>query len=235
MAKSFGIVVFPGSNCDHDCYHVVSHVFGANAEYIWHKDDFNSKNYDCIILPGGFSYGDYLRPGAISQFSPVMTEIKNFAEGGGLVIGICNGFQILCESGLLPGALIRNKGLKFICDNVTVRVENNITPYTTDYDKGSVLTIPIAHADGSYFADKDTLSKLEDGGQVAFRYCNASGEVDNTSNPNGSVNSIAGIVNEGGNVLGMMPHPERACEEELSLTDGRGLFTSLLKAAVEKV
>jgi phosphoribosylformylglycinamidine synthase I len=227
----FGVIVYPGSNCDHDCYHVVKHVFGQEAEYVWHKSH-DIKGFDCLVLPGGFSYGDYLRVGAIARFSPVMEEVKRFAKKGGLVIGICNGFQILCESGLLPGALIMNRELKFICSDCFIRVENNSTPFTRTYAKGQVLEIPIAHADGNYFADKETLKGLEDSGRIVFRYSTAAGEITPGANPNGAVANIAGIINEKGNVLGMMPHPERASERELGSTDGRGVFESLIKVLV---
>jgi phosphoribosylformylglycinamidine synthase len=227
----FGVIVYPGSNCDHDCYHAVKHVFGQETEYVWHKS-FEIKGFDCLILPGGFSYGDYLRPGAIARFSPVMEEINKFALRGGLVIGICNGFQILCEAGLLPGALMMNKGLKFICERTFIRVENNSTPFTRAYKKGQVLDIPIAHADGNFFADDDTLKRLEDRDLVVFRYSTPDGRISPEANPNGAVANIAGIINEKGNVIGMMPHPERACESELGGTDGRGVFESLLKVLV---
>jgi phosphoribosylformylglycinamidine synthase len=227
----FGVIVYPGSNCDHDCYHAVKHVFGQEAEYVWHKA-MEIKGFDCLILPGGFSYGDYLRPGAIARFSPVMEAINRFARNGGLVIGICNGFQILCEAGLLPGALIMNRGLKFICKKTFVRVENNSTTFTRAYEKGQVVEIPIAHADGNFFADEDTLKGLEDGERIVFRYSTPEGGITPEANPNGAVANIAGIVNDRGNVLGMMPHPERACEKELGGTDGRGVFESLLKVLV---
>ena len=228
----FGVLVYPGSNCDHDCYHATKHVFSSETEYVWHKEEkprLSDGGFDCLIVPGGFSYGDYLRPGAIASYSPVMDGVREFAEDGGLVIGICNGFQILCEAGLLPGALIRNKGLKFICKTVALRVENNKTPFTTSYEKGEVVNIPIAHADGSYYCDDETLAELEEGSRVVFRYSTPEGEITNDANPNGAVSNIAGIINEKGNVLGMMPHPERAIEEALSMTDGRGVFESLLK------
>lgn len=223
----FGILVFPGSNCDHDCYHVVKHVMGVEAEYVWHKEQ-ELKGFDCVIVPGGFSYGDYLRAGAIAGFSPVTEALKNFASSGGLVIGICNGFQILCEAGILPGALTMNKGLKFICKDTSIKVENADTAFTSSYDAGSTLRLPIAHADGSYFADTETIKQLEDNGQILFRYATEDGRVNEEANPNGSINNIAGIVNEKGNVLGMMPHPERASESELGNTDGKGLFESIL-------
>lgn len=225
----FGIVVFPGSNCDHDCYHVVKHVFNKDAGYIWHKDT-SLKGYDCVILPGGFSYGDYLRTGAIASSSPVMNEVVSFAKKGGLVLGICNGFQILTEAGLLPGALMRNRGLKFICSHVPVRVDNNSTPFTAKYGKNEVVDIPVAHADGNYFADADTIKRLEDSGRIAFRYSTPGGEATGEANPNGALLNIAGIVNEGGNVLGMMPHPERASESELGSVGGRGVFESIISA-----
>ncbi|MBI5468206.1 MAG: phosphoribosylformylglycinamidine synthase subunit PurQ [Deltaproteobacteria bacterium] len=225
----FGIIVFPGSNCDHDCYHVVKHVFGQKAEYIWHKDT-GLKGFDCLILPGGFSYGDYLRTGAIARFSPVMNEVVSFADKGGLVLGICNGFQVLTEAGLLPGVLMRNRDLKFICKETSVRVENNRTAFTSSYRQGEPVRIPIAHADGNYYADPDTVKALEDNGRVVFRYSTPSGEATPEANPNGSVNNIAGITNSAGNVLGMMPHPERAAESELGSTDGRGVFESIIHA-----
>src|SRR3990170_3176729 len=225
----FGILVFPGSNCDHDCYYAVKRVFGQEAEYIWHKTT-EIKKFDCLILPGGFSYGDYLRTGAIARFSPIMSEVLAFAKRGGLVVGICNGFQILCESGLLPGVLTRNRDLKFICENASVRVENAETPFTKAYKKGQVLTLPIAHADGNYFADADTIKRLEDNGQVVFRYSTIDGKILPEANPNGSINNIAGVINEKRNVIGMMPHPERICEEELGGIDGKGVFGSILNA-----
>lgn len=224
----FGIIVFPGSNCDHDCYHAVKHIFGQKAEYIWHKET-SLKGFDCLILPGGFSYGDYLRTGAIARFSPVMQEVAMFAKRGGLVIGICNGFQILTEAGLLPGVLMRNKTLKFICQNINIRVENNKTIFTKTYQKNQVLNIPIAHADGNYFADKDTVKRLEENNQVIFRYSDQDGKITEDANPNGSVNNIAAIINEKGNVFGTMPHPERMCEYILGGEDGRGIFEGIIK------
>jgi len=223
----FGIVVFPGSNCDHDCYHIVKQVLGQEAEYIWHKDK-EIKGVDCLVLPGGFSYGDYLRTGAIAKFSPIMKSICDFAERGGFVIGICNGFQILVESGLLPGALMRNRDLKFICENRYVRVESSKTPFTKLYNDGEVVNFPIAHADGNYFADDETLKKLQEGDQIIFRYCDAEGNVSDEANPNGSLLNIAGICNKNRNVLGMMPHPERCAEEILGNTDGKRVFESII-------
>jgi phosphoribosylformylglycinamidine synthase len=224
----FGVIVFPGSNCDHDCYHVIKHVFNEEVEYVWHKDTA-LEAFDCIVLPGGFSYGDYLRTGAIARFSPVMDSVVSFAERGGLVLGICNGFQILTEAGLLPGVLMRNRDLKFICEHVYVKVDTSSSVFTGGYEEGSILSIPIAHADGNYFADDDTLERLEGEGRVLFRYSDPDGSITPGANPNGSRSNIAGIVNARGNVMGMMPHPERACEAELGSTDGRGVFESILK------
>ena len=224
----FGIVVFPGSNCDHDCYHVVKNVLGQEAEYIWHKET-EIKGFDCLILPGGFSYGDYLRTGAIAKFSPVMKGLKEFADGGGLVIGICNGFQILVEAGLLPGVLMRNRDLKFICENRYLKVENRDTPFTRLYNKGEVVNFPIAHADGNFFADDETLKRLQDNGQIVFRYCNKDGNTTDDANPNGSLLNIAGVCNEKRNVLGMMPHPERCAEEIMGNIDGKRVFESIFK------
>jgi phosphoribosylformylglycinamidine synthase subunit PurQ / glutaminase len=224
----FGIIVFPGSNCDHDCYHTVKHVMGQEAEYIWHKET-RLVGFDCIMLPGGFSYGDYLRTGAIARFSPVMNEVVHFANKGGRVIGICNGFQILTEAGLLPGVLMRNRSLKFICKNVYVKVENNQNIFADTYGKNQILNIPIAHADGNYYADKDVIKKLEDNNQIVFRYSTHDGRVTEDSNPNGSANNIAAIINEKGNVFGAMPHPERVCESSLGGEDGRGIFEGIIK------
>ena len=228
----FGVVVFPGSNCDHDAYHVISKVIGQPVDFIWHRDS-NLDGYDCIVLPGGFSYGDYLRTGAIASMSPIMRSVVGFANHGGIVIGICNGFQILCESGLLPGALLRNASLAFACRHVNLSVERTDTVFTRDYAKGQVLSIPIAHGDGNYFCDDETLERLEGEGQVLFRYVDATGAPTPESNPNGSRNNIAGILNDRGNVLGMMPHPERASEDALGSADGRGIFTSLAAALAE--
>lgn len=225
----FGIIVFPGSNCDHDCYHAAKHVVGQEAEYVWHKS-VDLSGFDCVVLPGGFSYGDYLRTGAIARFSPVMAEVKKFAEKGGLIIGICNGFQILCEAGLLPGVLMRNRGLKFICSDMSIKVENADTPFTSAYTEGEVLNIPVAHADGNYFADDDTLQELNDEGRVMFRYSTPGGEVSSAANPNGSAGNIAGIINKQGNVMGLMPHPERASEDLLGRTDGKGVFESIVRS-----
>ena len=223
----FGIIVFPGSNCDHDCYHAVKHVLGQEAEYIWHKST-DVAGFDCLILPGGFSYGDYLRTGSIARFSPVMNEVIGYAKKGGLVLGICNGFQILAEAGLLPGVLMRNRDLKFICKRTHVKVENNSTVFTNRYKKGEVLSLPIAHADGNYYADAATLKRLEDTGRIALRYTTAQGEATDEANPNGASNNIAAVINDRGNVMGTMPHPERACESALGARDGRGVFESIL-------
>jgi phosphoribosylformylglycinamidine synthase I len=228
----FGVVVFPGSNCDHDAYHVISKVIGQPVDFIWHRDS-SLEGYDCVVLPGGFSYGDYLRTGAIASLSPVVRSVVEFARRGGYVLGICNGFQILCETGLLPGALMRNSSLSFVCRHVNLRVERAGTDFTRDYGKGQVLSIPVAHGEGNYFCDAETLARLEGEGQVVFRYVDERGETTEAANPNGSLNNIAGIINREGNVLGMMPHPERASEEALGSTDGRGIFTSLATAIAE--
>ena len=223
----FGIVTFPGSNCDYDAFHAVVDAFGEEAVYLWHKDH-DLAGVDVVLLPGGFSYGDYLRAGAIARFSPIMNEVIAHAGRGGPVLAVCNGFQIACEAGLLPGALLRNDSLRFQSDWVRLRVETTATMFTERYDKGAILRIPIAHGEGRFTADVATLDQLEDEGRVVFRYVNAAGEVDPAANPNGSMRGIAGIVNGGGNVLGMMPHPERAVDPLLGSTDGRGVFESLL-------
>jgi len=220
-------VTFPGSNCDYDCYRAVKDVLGAEATYVWHRDT-DLGGADAVILPGGFSYGDYLRAGAIARSSPIMGAVQRFAAEGGPVLGICNGFQVLCEAGLLPGALIRNRTLKFRSMPVYLRVENASTPYTTRYSQGQLLRIPIAHGEGSYIADDATLDRLEAERRVVFRYVDADGAATDAANPNGSARNIAGIVNDGGNVLGMMPHPERAVEALLGSTDGLPLFESLI-------
>ncbi len=225
----FGVIVFPGSNCDHDAYHVISKHVGQPVDFIWHKET-DLSGYDAVIVPGGFSYGDYLRAGALAHFSPVIQSVKEFAKKGKFVFGVCNGFQILCESGLLPGALMRNRGLHFICQHVNIRVENAQTPYTSEIESGEVLSIPIAHAEGNYVCDDETLAELEANNQIIFRYCDENGELSDASNPNGSLKNIAGISNKAGNVLGMMPHPERACEELLGSNDGRDIFRSLTNA-----
>ncbi len=223
----FGVVVFPGSNCDADTLYVLREVLHQPAEFVWHEET-NLQGLDCVILPGGFSYGDYLRTGAIARFSPVMQAVREFANQGGLVLGICNGFQILCEAGLLPGVLMPNKGLRFICKFVTVRVENNRLPFTHLYSEGQVLRIPIAHHGGNYYCTPETLQWLETHRQIVFRYCTPRGEVTPLANPNGSLANIAGICNERGNILGLMPHPERASETLLGSEDGKRLFESLV-------
>ncbi|HEY2848196.1 MAG TPA: phosphoribosylformylglycinamidine synthase subunit PurQ [Pyrinomonadaceae bacterium] len=222
----FGVVVFPGSNCDHDAYHAISKHAGQPVDFIWHQDTDLSR-YDAIIVPGGFSYGDYLRAGALARFSPVMRSLKEFAASGRYVFGICNGFQILCEAGLLPGALRRNAGLHFVCRHVNLKLENSNTPFTTDLDPGKILSIPIAHAEGNYTCDDEAYHGLQENGQIVFRYCDAAGEITSHANPNGSRDNIAGVCNESRNVLGMMPHPERACEPLLGSNDGRDIFRSL--------
>lgn len=218
----FGVVVFPGSNCDHDAYNTLKHILNQDTEFLWHKES-SVGDRNVIIVPGGFSYGDYLRCGAIARFSPIMKDVVRHANNGGIVIGICNGFQILCEAGLLPGALIRNASLKFVCKNVTLKIENNNTIFTGIYGKNNApageITVPVAHGDGNYICDSDTLKSLNDNNQVVFRYKN---------NPNGAIDDIAGIINKKGNVLGMMPHPERASESIVGSSDGRYLFESII-------
>lgn len=225
----FGIVVFPGSNCDRDVATVTEGLLQQPTRMVWHEES-DISDLDVVVVPGGFSYGDYLRCGAIARFSPVMQATIKHAEQGKLVLGICNGFQVLTEAGLLPGALVRNRDLHFICDRVPLKVERNDLPWTQEYRAGEVITLPIAHGEGSYYADPETLTELEANGQVLFRYCTAAGEPENGSNPNGSLNNIAGICNRRGNVLGMMPHPERAAEPILGNTDGLKLFHGLLSA-----
>jgi phosphoribosylformylglycinamidine synthase I len=225
----FGIVVFPGSNCDHDAYHATKHVLGQDAEFLWHKDT-DLKAADALILPGGFSYGDYLRTGAIARFSPIMKEVQAFAARGGPVLGICNGFQILLEAGLIPGAMLRNRSVKFVCAHVNLRVEQTDTPFTCAARKGQVLRIPIAHGEGNYFAAPEVLAKLEANRQVIFRYTTPQGEVTDDANPNGSVNNIAGLCNDARNVVGLMPHPERACESSLGSADGLVILESAVQS-----
>jgi len=220
-------VTFPGSNCDYDAYHAVTEILGEEAVYLWHKDH-DLQGSDVIILPGGFSYGDYLRVGAIARFSPIMQEVAAHAKAGGPVLGICNGFQIACEAGLLPGALMRNSHLQFVSADVRIRVENSDTLFTNRYDRGEVLKIPVAHGDGRFVATDEVLDRLEGEGQVIFRYADADGNISADANPNGSERNIAGIVNDAGNVLGMMPHPERACSPLLGSSDGVRLLESIL-------
>jgi phosphoribosylformylglycinamidine synthase len=228
-SSKFAVVVFPGSNCDHDAYHAARHVLGQEAEFVWHKET-SLRGADVVILPGGFSHGDYLRTGAIARFSPIMQAVAQFAHEGGPVLGICNGFQVLLEAGLLPGAMLRNQDLKFHCEHVHVRVEHVDTPFTRRAAEGQVLQIPIAHGEGNYFADPGVIAELERSRRIIFRYCDAQGRVTDEANPNGSIANIAGICSEGRNVVGLMPHPERACEPVLGSGDGLVLFESVLDA-----
>jgi len=223
----FVVLQFPGSNCDQDCVHVLSSVLGQDAGYLWHKEE-SIGNADAVVVPGGFSYGDYLRTGSIAQFSPVMNAVKAFAGTGGLVIGICNGFQILCESGLLPGALVRNRSLQFRCEHVHLKVPTTDSPFTREVPDGRVLRVPIAHGEGCYFADEETLAGLQANDQILFQYATEAGELTDDANPNGSLLNIAGICNEGRNICGMMPHPERSCEPILGSTDGNLIFQSIV-------
>jgi phosphoribosylformylglycinamidine synthase len=231
----FAVVVFPGSNCEQDTRHVLADVVGQAVEYVWYATAGREAlaGFDCVVLPGGFAYGDYLRVGAIAAIAPVMEAVRAHADGGGLVLGICNGFQVLLEAGLLPGAILRNRSLEFRSQWVHLRVEDDQTPFTGEYRKGQVLRVPIAHGDGNYFADPQTLGEIESGGQVVFRYCDPSGAVTGGGNPNGSVNAIAGLRNRRGNVLGLMPHPERCSEPVLGGTDGLGMWRSLVASLVE--
>jgi phosphoribosylformylglycinamidine synthase subunit PurQ / glutaminase len=227
----FGVLVFPGSNCDHDAFHAISHVLGRPVEFIWHQSQ-DLQGSDALILPGGFSYGDYLRTGAIARFSPVMKAVEKFANSGGLVLGICNGFQILLEAGLLPGAMMRNSGLRFICRHVHLRVETTDSAFTHEANKGQILKIPIAHSDGNYNCDAGTLAELENNRQILFRYTSPDGKDDQAGNPNGSLGNIAGICNRERNVAGLMPHPERAVEAALDSEDGLVIFRSMVGAMV---
>jgi phosphoribosylformylglycinamidine synthase I len=229
----FGVIIFPGSNCDHDAYWTIQQVAKQPVTFLWHESH-DLQNCDAIIVPGGFAFGDYLRTGAIAKFSPVMESVRRFAESGGMVLGICNGFQILCESGLLPGALMRNTGLKYVCKPVQVRVENAATPFTNACSQGEVLTIPIGHMDGNYFCDPESLRELQRNNRIVLRYVTPTGEVSASANPNGSLDNIAGICGEGGNVLGMMPHPERSAEPELGCTDGMKIFHSMVGAMASR-
>jgi len=225
----FGVLVFPGSNCDHDAYHVIAEIAHQPVTFLWH-DSSELENCDAILVPGGFAYGDYLRTGAIARFSPVMQSVKKFAAGGGLVLGICNGFQILCEAGLLPGALMRNAGLKYICKQVHLRTETTDSPFTNKLAPGQVVQIPIGHMEGNYFCDGATLAALKSEERIVFRYCDKDGAATAAANPNGSIENIAGILNEGRNVLGMMPHPDRSSERLLGSADGLLVFESLISA-----
>jgi phosphoribosylformylglycinamidine synthase I len=224
----FGVVIFPGSNCDHDTYYALKGVCKQKTTFLWHKEH-DLKNVDCVILPGGFSYGDYLRSGSIAAFSPLMQEVKEFALKGGLVLGICNGFQVLLELGLLPGAMLRNKNLKFLCQFVHIRVENDKTRFSHRAKKGQILKIPIAHFDGNYFAPPETIQEIKNNSQIVFRYSDAEGQINEEANVNGSAENIAGLINKAGNVLGMMPHPERASEVLLGSEDGRVVFESIIE------
>jgi phosphoribosylformylglycinamidine synthase subunit PurQ / glutaminase len=225
----FGVIIFPGSNCDHDTYNVIAEIAHQPVTFLWH-DSEDLKGVDAVLVPGGFAYGDYLRTGAIARFSPVMQSVKEFAASGGLVLGICNGFQILTESGLLPGALMRNAGLKYICKQVHLRTETSNSPFTSELEKGQVLEIPIGHMEGNYFCEPETLARLEAEDRIAFRYATPNGEVTQDANPNGSLGNIAGILNEGRNVLGMMPHPDRSSEAILGSADGWKIFASMVNA-----
>ncbi|HJX01012.1 MAG TPA: phosphoribosylformylglycinamidine synthase subunit PurQ [Terriglobales bacterium] len=223
----FGVLVFPGSNCDHDAYYVVETAAKQAVTFLWHASH-DLENCDAIIVPGGFAYGDYLRTGAIAKFAPIMHEVSRFAANGGLVLGICNGFQILCEAGLLPGALLRNAGLKYICKPVRLRVESTDTPFTSTCREGEILEIPIGHMEGNYFCDAETLATLNRNGRVIFRYATPDGRIAQEGNPNGSIDNIAGICNEGRNVLGMMPHPDRSADPLLGMSDGFKIFESMV-------
>lgn len=227
----FGVIIFPGSNCDHDCYHALKHVLEQEVEFIWHKRR-EVDDCDVLVLPGGFSYGDYLRAGAIARFSPVMEAVIDFANQGGIVIGICNGFQILCEAGLLPGVMMQNRSLRFVCRFAHLRVENADTLFTNQCRAGEILRMPVAHADGLYYADEDTLRELNQNRQVLFRYCDPNGELTDDANPNGSLQNIAGICNRAGNVMGIMPHPDRSAEALLSSADGARVFNSIIQSGV---
>lgn len=229
----FGVIIFPGSNCDHDAFHVIAEIAKQPVTFLWHESH-DLQDCDAIVVPGGFAYGDYMRTGAIARFAPIMESVSKFAVSGGLVLGICNGFQILCESHLLPGALMRNAGLKYVCKPVWLRVENTDTPFTNACREGEVVQIPVGHMEGNYFCDPDTLATLNRERRVLFRYCNEKGEITREANPNGSLENIAGICNEGRNVLGMMPHPDRSSEGCLGMTDGLKIFSSMVNALVSK-
>jgi phosphoribosylformylglycinamidine synthase I len=228
----FGVVVFPGSNCDADTHDAIRTFEGARVRYLWHKDT-QIDDLDCVILPGGFSYGDYLRSGAIARFSPLMEAVGRFAETGGLVLGICNGFQVLLEADLLPGAMQQNRNLKFICRLMNLRIDNDSTPFTSGYRRGQVIQAPIAHHDGSYFIDEEGMAELEANNQIVMRYCDENGETTEEANPNGSLGNIAGVCNRQGNVFGLMPHPERVCDTLVGGVDGRGVFESIIRTVAE--
>ena len=225
--KKFGIIIFPGTWSDKDCYYAINNILNNEARYIWHKET-NIDDFDCLVLPGGFSYGDYLRPGAIARFSPVMKEIINFAKKGKPIIGICNGFQILCEAKLLPGILLPNDVLEFRCTTTYLKVQNSNSIFTNECNKNDILNIPISHGEGNYFANEDTIKDLEENKRILFKYSSISGNITKSANPNGSTNNIAGIINKKGNILGMMPHPERSCEKSLGSEDGNLIFKSIM-------
>lgn len=229
MSKKIGVIIFPGSNCDHDAYHAMKHVMNAETTFLWHKEK-EIKDLDLVIVPGGFSYGDYLRSGAIARFSPIMEAVQDYVKKGNPVLGICNGFQILLEAGLLPGAMLHNEKLRFVCKNIHLRVENNQTHFTSGMEKETVLNVPVSHGEGNYFIDDEGLNELRENQQIVFRYCNEDGKVTEEANFNGSVDSIAGIINKQGNVLGMMPHPERAMEPLLGSADGITFFESVFNS-----
>jgi len=222
----FGVIVFPGSNCDYDCYNALKNILSYECEYVWHEEQ-DLSDFDCVVIPGGFSYGDYLRTGSIARFSPVMESVKSFAEDGKPVIGICNGFQILVESGILPGAFLKNNSLKFVCKWTNLSVENTDTPFTCSIKPGEIIKIPVAHGEGNFYIEDHSLDDLISSSQVVFRYCDENGTPAVSSNPNGSVHNIAGICNPSGNVIGMMPHPERSCEDIIGGTDGKLIFESV--------
>ena len=230
----FAVVILPGSNCDHDAIHAIRAVLGAECEAVWHKET-DLRGADCVIIPGGFSYGDYLRAGAIAKFAPIMGAVRAHAEAGGLVVGICNGFQVLTEAGLLPGALMRNEHLRFVCRDVHLRVETTNTPFTERLEKGELITAPVAHGEGNYYADEATIAELERNDQIVFRYVDTEGRATSDANPNGSAANIAGIVNRARNVLGLMPHPERACETLVGGNTGLRIFQSIVHAGVKPV
>lgn len=227
MSANFGVIVFPGANCDHDAYHALAHVMNANTKFLWHKDT-DLSDIDFLLIPGGFSYGDYLRSGAIARFSPIMQSVVEFAQKGNPVLGICNGFQILLEAGLLPGAMLHNQQLRFVCKQIYIRCETSNTLFTRNINKGDVLKVPVAHGEGNYVTDSDQLKKLQDNDQIVFRYCDKDGQTTEEANFNGSIDNIAGICNQQRNVLGMMPHPERAVEEIIGSADGKRIFESVL-------
>jgi len=231
VSATFGVIVFPGSNCDHDAYHALAHIMNVNTRFLWHKDT-DLTGIDFLLIPGGFSYGDYLRCGAIARFSPIMNSVIEFANRGGPVLGICNGFQILLEAGLLPGAMLHNKELRYVCKQVYLRCESTDTIYTRNLEKGEILQVPVAHGEGNYFIEEDGLKELNDNDQVIFRYCDGAGNTTEEANFNGSADNIAGICNRSRNVLGMMPHPERAVEKMLGSDDGKLIFESILNELI---